>query len=81
MKSNCLKCISLLMGLDHAWVQGTRKSLGKCVKKDIQIRKNLRNCREYSPINPDNVQFYLKYQRLKAQNKLEVLDKIEEAHK
>jgi len=77
-KVNCLGCVGLLLGLEKAWIEGSRASLGKCIKKDFQIRKTERHCKEYSPINLAVIQHYLDYQRRKLIHTGKTLDLIEE---
>jgi len=78
---NCLRCMSLLFDLDSCWVDGERSSFGECKKRRTQIRKAKRNCSTYHPVSPDQVPYFLVWQRKKLTHIAKTLDLIEELFK
>ena len=77
-KVSCLNCIALLVNLPTAWIDGDRASLGKCIKKEFQIRQTDRYCKTHMPIDPNHFPNYLEYQRRKIKHTDKTLDLIQE---
>jgi hypothetical protein len=78
MKVNCLFCTGLRK--DSAYPSAGsywNRSFGYCWKKEHNIFKHIRNCKEHYQISKDAIDFHIEYFKKYAFNLIEILEIME----